>query len=1049
KGGQAVITVQVTVTAVNDVPLVDLDATASGTGYSVSYTHGTDAVPLAAASVTVTDVDSPTLASATVTLTNPKTGDVLATTTLPAGITATVSGSTLTLSGAASPSTYQTALRAVTFANPAGNADTTTRVINVTVNDGTASSVVAVATITARTLNRPSALTPDSATNGPSDATYVEGSLPVLVAPRLTLADLDEWQTFTGATVTITSGSEAGDRLLANVTGTPIAAAYDAATKRLSLSGTASRAAYEAVLKSARFDSLQNPTDRDRALAFTITDAEGIVSSNTGVVHVRVLELTPNPNNVSIVNEDTGGPLGVVEADASGALKDFNFKALAQVNGKATDVAALVLANPNVVARVSFLSVPVSDALLPKGGLRLVRNGTETVVPPTSANPLRVEFLELASGAVRYLPLPDEYGVRYAKIAYRVEVLTTDGGLLLAASPDAVLYVAVRNVNDAPIGLPVPALSLLQGQSYEIDLNTVFREKDPDDVGKLTFTASSDAALSVAITGSIAKVTALAAQASTISLTFTAKDPSGATGTTTASVVLKGAPPLVNTPPTLAFTSADPATPGAPMAPNLGILAFELPEGVMTILNAKGADVDADALTYKLSGVDAALFQVSPAGIITSLKALDFEKPTDSGRDNVYNFTVTVEDGRGGSAGAAAAVRITNLVEGAQATSDAALNFPVTVDTSTGGSSSVDLAKIFQNLDGTTAVNFEVANSDQLALRGITAKVLGSILSLSVPGNFSGFADIVIRTSANGISTDFTAKLSVDVDRDGVDDFTEAFAGDLNGDGKADNDQYNVASFPGVKSDPGDPKTYFGIAATPTENPYITSKVETTAAGGSLAMDLRIGGTVVGDLSDQQQAALKQTLNQVAQTQSKEVADLQVPIGVIGFNLKPEIVEQGTVTPAERAAYETGVRNKFASEQNTVRVVLPKGSSVNTFIKFDANGQPYEFKKEPLVGRFSATGQQLFTGADFIPYTDGTPGFKEAILYFVDNARGDSDPAVGQINDPGVFAFIGEKNLVKPTTTGITPAGATDGTAFTLNTSGAFTDPNGGALTFT
>ena len=1048
KGGQAVITVQVTVTAVNDVPVVDLDAAASGTGYSVSYTHGTDAVPLAAVSVTVSDPDSPTLASATVTLTNPKTGDVLAATTLPAGITASISGSTLTLSGAASPSTYQTALRAVTFANPAGNADTATRLINVTVNDGTASSAVAVASIAAKALNRPSALTPDSATNGPSDATYVEGSLPVLVAPRLTLGDLDEWQTFTGATVTITSGSEAGDRLLANVTGTPINAAYDATAKRLSLSGTASRAAYEAVLKSVRFDSLQNPTDRDRALAFAITDAENGVTANTGVVHVRILELAPNPNNLSIVWEDLGGPLGIVEADASGGLKDFNFKAVAQIDGKATDVAALVLANPNVVARVAFLSIPVSDDLRPKGELRLSRTGTETVVFPTSANPLRVEFLELASGAVRYLPLPDEYGVRYAKIAYRVEVLTADGGLLLASSPDAVMYVAVRNVNDAPIGLPVPAASLLQGQSYEIDLNSVFREKDPDDIGKLTFTVSSDPALAVAINGSIARVTALAAQALNASLIFTARDSSGATGATSAAFALRGAPPPVNTPPTLTFTSVAPTTPGAPLVPTLGNLAFDLPEGLPAILNAKGVDADGDTLTYKLSGLDAAVLQVSPSGVISATKPLDFEKPSDTGRDNVYNFTVTVEDGRGGSASSTVAVRITNVVEGAQATSEAALNFPVTVNTSTGGSSSVDLSKIFQNLDGTTAVNFEVANRDQLAVRGITAKLLGSILSLSVPGNFSGFADIVIRTAANGITTDYTAKISVDADRDGVDDFTEAFAGDLNGDGKPDNEQYNVASFPGVKSDIGDPRTYFGLAATPTENAYVTTKKETTTTGGSLAMDLRVGGTLVGDLSDQQQAALKQTLNQVAQTQNKEVADLQVPIGVVGFNLKPEIIEQGTVPPAERSTFEANVRNRFASEQNTVRVVLPKGSNVNTFIKFDANGQPYEFKKEPLIGRFSPTGQQLYTGCEFVPHADGTPGFKEAILYFVDNERGDSDPAVGQINDPGVFAFIGEKSLVKPTTTGISPVRGSDGAGFSFDVSGSFTDPNGSALTY-
>ena len=63
---------------------------------------------------------------------------------MPAGITATVSGNVVTLSGSASLASYQTAIRAITFASTGENPSTADRLINVVVNDGTSSSATAV-----------------------------------------------------------------------------------------------------------------------------------------------------------------------------------------------------------------------------------------------------------------------------------------------------------------------------------------------------------------------------------------------------------------------------------------------------------------------------------------------------------------------------------------------------------------------------------------------------------------------------------------------------------------------------------------------------------------------------------------------------------------------------------------------------------------------------------------------------------------------------------------------------------------------------------------
>ncbi len=73
---------------------------------------------------------------------------------------------------------------------------------------------------------------------------------------------------------------------------------------------------------------------------------------------------------------------------------------------------------------------------------------------------------------------------------------------------------------------------------------------------------------------------------------------------------------------------------------------FTIPEGVtaVTTVTAADADVPEQVLTYALSGPDAALFDLAPNGDLTFLTAPDFDVPTDVGRDNVYNVTVTVTD---------------------------------------------------------------------------------------------------------------------------------------------------------------------------------------------------------------------------------------------------------------------------------------------------------------------------------------------------------------------------------------------------------------------
>lgn len=86
--------------------------------------------------------------------------------------------------------------------------------------------------------------------------------------------------------------------------------------------------------------------------------------------------------------------------------------------------------------------------------------------------------------------------------------------------------------------------------------------------------------------------------------------------------------------------------------------------GTGTAYTVTGSDPDTgDTLSYAISGgADAALFDIdSMSGVITFKDAPDFEAPSDSGADNVYNIEVTASDGTLTSPAQAVAITVTDV----------------------------------------------------------------------------------------------------------------------------------------------------------------------------------------------------------------------------------------------------------------------------------------------------------------------------------------------------------------------------------------------------
>ncbi|MBC7701501.1 MAG: type I secretion C-terminal target domain-containing protein [Massilia sp.] len=133
-------------------PALDLDADNSsgvtGTGYVTSYTEGAAPVRLSDVDISLSSSHPTQLTGATITLTNAQAGDVLSVlNALSTGITATVVGSTVTLSGTASLSDYQTAIRDIGFSSTSKNPSTADRTVEVTVTDGSSLSNTALTTV--------------------------------------------------------------------------------------------------------------------------------------------------------------------------------------------------------------------------------------------------------------------------------------------------------------------------------------------------------------------------------------------------------------------------------------------------------------------------------------------------------------------------------------------------------------------------------------------------------------------------------------------------------------------------------------------------------------------------------------------------------------------------------------------------------------------------------------------------------------------------------------------------------------------------------------
>ena len=215
-----------------------------------TYTIGKAPVRLIGA-VDVGDLDSDYMSKATLKITLlAQSGDTLGY-VAPNGNPITASwdagSKTLTLQGVATKAQYEEALKAVTFSATGGAL--LVRTVSVNVVDDTGVESVLPGTVLANVANPlPPLVTPVGRL-----LAYGAGNSPVNPITAVDIADADSDYMF-GATVQISDNYNNGDVLgYVAPANNPITASWNASTQILTLSGTATKAQYEAALKAVTF----------------------------------------------------------------------------------------------------------------------------------------------------------------------------------------------------------------------------------------------------------------------------------------------------------------------------------------------------------------------------------------------------------------------------------------------------------------------------------------------------------------------------------------------------------------------------------------------------------------------------------------------------------------------------------------------------------------------------------------------------------------------------------------------------------------------------
>ena len=1035
----------VTINVTNIAPTLDLDASGAGTGFTTNFVENGSAVSIADTDAVITDADDTQMVSASVTLTNPQAGDILlvngstaATGTLPGGISYTLTATGVTLTGAATRAQYAAAIAAVQFRTNSENPSTTPRTINVVTNDGNVSSNVAVATINVTAVN---------------DAPVASNDGPLTTAEDTPINNINVLANDTdvdGGPLTVTSATATNGTVTINPDGT---LNY---TPNVNFSGT-------------------------ETITYTISDGRGGTSTATVTINVTPVNDAPtavgslpprtNLDGTSGINVTTAGgfadvdgptatysatglPAGLSINATTGVITGTIDRSASQTNGgiynvvvtrsdgslSATQAFSWTVTNPAPIATNDSLLTVNEDTA--GTTVNVLANDSDPDGDPltiTGASATNGTVVINANGTLTFTPNANYNGS--ATITYTIS--DGQGGTATATVP-----VTVVAVNDAPVATPIAPQSTSDGATISVPVAGNFSDIDG---GPLSFSAAGlPAGLSIdpvtgLISGTIAP-NASQTNGGVYTATITVSDGNGGTVTQTITFNVANPPPTATN--DTAATSEDSPVTISPLA--------------------NDTDPDGDPLTIVSASAPNGTVTINPDGTVTYTP-----NPNFNGTDTV---TYTISDGNGGTSTATITVTVGavndaptpvgTLPPRTNVDAQAGINVPTA-----GGFTDVDNATLSYSATGLPA---------GLSINAATGVITGTIDPAASQGGAGGVYSVTVTaTDAGGLTATQTfswtvtnpAPVAVN-DAATTNEDTPILIPVLPNDSDPDGDPLTVISASasvGIATIVGNqvqytpPANFNGTATitytisdgnggtstatiTVTVNPVNDAPVATPIAPQNTSDGATISVPVAGNFSDVDGNTLSYSatglpaglsIDPVTGVISGTIAAdaSQTNGGVYTATITVSDGNGGTVTqtitfnvanPAPTAANDSA-----STPEDTPVTISPLANDT------DPDGDPLTITSASALngtvtvnpdGTVTYTPNPGFNGTDTITYTisDGNGGTSTATITI----------AVADVNDaPVTSGSIGNQTNL-------------DSQTVNLPVSGAFSDPDGDALTF-
>jgi VCBS repeat-containing protein len=728
-----------TVTAVNDPPVLDLDGNnssgATGASYEATYIENAPGINIVdSADFVFTDVDNGVV-EIVVTLTDGQIGDTLNfPSLLPGGITASVlpvatlvAPGTMTVTFTGTPATtlanWQAVMTAVTFlpsTNDVNNPNPADRHITIQASDESGDlSNLATATIHITPQNDAPTLDmdDDNSTGNAGNVylSYTENGAAVSLHSGALSTDLDDTN-YESATITFTN-PQAGDQLFVggvlvsagssgSIAGIPYTVTSSAGQLVVSFTGTGTIASYDAVLESVSFSSTSdNPSTVQRDITFQINDG----TDNSPLRHAFV--------NFTAVNDPpSGSPIPQQSGQDSVALAALNTSAyFTDPDGPALTYSLAPGAPP-------WLSINSSTGVI---------TGTPPLHASTTTNgttPGTWDVTVVASDG----SLSDSETFTYVitnppPVAQPDLLNVTEGAALTGAN------VFAANGNGADIDPDGDTFSVSQVGGSALNVGNA----TAGSAGGL-FTISSNGALNFSDNGDFEDLGVGETRNTTI--TYQITDTDGGTSSATVKVMVTGSndAPVVTTP----FTDPASVTDGNTGFTFNGASAF--------------TDVDGDTLTYSLgAGAPSWLTINGSTGVVSVVGSIpaDASQNTNivAGADGTYDVLVIATDPTGGTVNDTLRLTVTNLApvaqdDAASVGEDAA---DVTGNVMTGSGADADTAPDSDTLTVVSAMQ----GIDPITIGAPFTTAGGGVLTLFSGGGYT----FVPGTAYNGLDVGETA----------------------------------------------------------------------------------------------------------------------------------------------------------------------------------------------------------------------------------------------------------------------------------------------------